>query len=204
MKYRYRLTSAFIAALVMSSIQIPSSAQMPESFSMATGMSKAQITKIGDDINQAFTKAMAAAKTSTNVSNLSASVTLTANGRFTCSKGGYINTTYTMRSITMKNTGNVTMTGSGHQTLSNWRCVTGWIVNGDPYISHTLSGSVFAGKTSMRGTMSGGWKATGPSKTKQSCQLSGSTQYATTGNSGVTTIRINCVPGGTTNITERF
>lgn len=204
MKYKYGLTSAFVAASVLTSFQIPSNASVTKSFSMATGMTKAQITKVGDAINQSFAKALATAKPTTTVSNLSISVTLSANGRYKCSTGGYINTTYTMRSITIKNTGNVTMSGYGHQTLSDWRCVTGWIINGDPYISHTLTGSVFAGKTTMRGTMSGGWKATGPSKAKQSCQLSGSTQYAATGNSGVTSIRVTCVPGGTTSFTERF
>lgn len=204
MKFRRSLISMSIAALLLTSSQIPSNAHMSEALSMATGMSKAQISQIGDQLGQAYAKALAAAKPSTSVSKLSASVTVSANGRYTCSTGGYINTTYTLRSITTINTGNVTMTGSGHQTLSHWRCVTGWIVNGDPYVSHTLTGSLFAGKTSLRSTISGGWKATGPNKVKQSCQMSGSTQYSAIGNSGVTTIRVNCVPGGSTNITEHF
>lgn len=204
MKNRISLASGFVAALLLATIQIPSSAHMPESLSMATGMSKAQITKVGDAINQSFAQAMATAKTTTSDSTLNTSVMLLANGRFKCSAGGYIDTTYTMRSITTKSTGNATITASGRQTFTGWRCITGWTINGNPYISHGLSGSVVAGKKSMRGTMGGGWKATGPNKFKQNCRLSGITQYATTGNSGVTTIRINCVPGGTTNIAERF
>lgn len=204
MKHRIPLTSAFVAAFLLATIQIPSSAQMPASLSMATGMTKTQITKIGEAINQSFAQAMTTAKTTTVDSNLSTSVTLSATGRFKCAAGGYIDTTYTMRSITVKNTGNATITGSGRQTFTGWRCVSGWTINGNPYISHGLSGSVIAGKKSLRGTMGGGWKATGPKKVKQSCQLKGNTQYAATGNSGVTTIRINCVPGGITNITEPF
>ncbi len=204
MKSRSKFTASIIAALTLFTIQFPSNAEMPRSLSMASGMSTAQIKLVGAAINASFAQAMAGAKTTKTDSNITATATLTASGRYKCSLGGYINTSYTIRSVSFKNTGNVTMSGSGQQTLTDWRCVKGWVINGDPYISHTLTGSVFAGKTSMSGTMGGGWKSTGPNKAKQSCQLRANTQYAANGRNGVTTIHITCVPGGLTNITERF
>lgn len=204
MKYKYQLTSAFIAALIISGLQIPSSAQMPESFSMAAGMSKAQLSSMESSLAQAYAQAMAAAKPKISVSKLTVTMTSSADARFKCSVGGYIHTTMTLRSVTTNNTGNTSLSGSGHQTISDWRCVKGWIVNGDPYISHTISSSVFAGSYRASAYMSGGWKATGPNKVKQSCQTRSETQYSSLGSSGFTTVHAKCVPGGSTDLTTHF
>lgn len=204
MKYRYSLTSAFVALLILSSLQIPSSAHMPTSLSMASGMSKAQLTSMATSLGQAYVQAMATGKTRTTISNLSASVTVSADARFKCATGGYIHTTMTIRSVTTSNTGNTSTSGSGHQTISDWRCIKGWIVNGDPYISHTISSSTFAGSLRMSAYMSGGWKGTGPNKVKQSCQTRSETQYSTLGSSGFTTVHAKCVPGGASDLTTHF
>ena len=58
----------------------------------------------------------------------------------------------------------VTTDGSGHQIISSWKCVSNWIINGDPYVSRLISGSSFAGHTKVSYYLSGGWKATGSNK----------------------------------------
>lgn len=204
MKYRFQMTSVFTALLVISSLQIPSSAQMLQSLSMATGMSKVQLNSMTNSLEKAYAQAMATAKTTTSVTTLSASISISADARYKCSAGGYIHTTMTTRSVTTSNTGNTTASGSGHQTISDWRCIKGWIVNGDPYISHTISSSMFAGSVRMSAHMSGGWKAIGPNKVKQSCQTSAESQYSSLGSSGFTTVHAKCVPGGTTDLTTHF
>lgn len=204
MKYRYQLTSAFIAALVISSLQIPSSALMPQSFSMAAGMSKAQLTSMESSLGQAYSQAMASAIPKTSVSKLTVTISFSADARFKCSAGGYIHTTMTLRSVMTNSTGNTSASGSGHQTISDWRCVKGWIVNGDPYISHTISSSMFAGSFRTSAYMSGGWKATGPKKVKQSCQTRSEAQYSSLGSSGFSTVHAKCVPGGSTDLTTHF
>lgn len=204
MKYRYQLTAAFTAALVVTSLQIPSSAQMPRALSMATGMSKAQLMSMESSLGQAYAQAMASAKPKTSISNLSISISLSVDSRFKCTAGGYIHTTMTVRSTTSNNGGNTNTSGSGHQTIADWRCIKGWIVNGDPYISHTISSSMFAGTFRTSTYMSGGWKATGPNKVKQSCQTRSETQYSSLGSSGFTTVHAKCVPGGSTDLTTHF
>lgn len=171
---------------------------------MAAGMSKGQLASMEGALSQAYAQAMASGKTRNTVSNLGATVTLSADSRYTCASGGYIHSTMTLRTIVTANNGNATISGSGHQTIADWRCVKGWIVNGDPYVSHTISSSYFAGTFRMSVYMSGGWKATGTNKAKQSCQTTANSQYSTIGNSGVTTVHIRCVPGGSTDITTRF
>lgn len=204
MKFRYSLTSTFIALLVVSSLQIPSSAQMPTSLSMAAGMTKAQLNSMTSSLEKAYAQAMATAKISTSVSKLSATISISADARFACAAGGYVHTTMTTRSVTTSNTGNTSASGSGHQTISNWRCIKGWIVNGDPYVSHTISSSMFAGSFRTSAYMSGGWKAIGPNKVKQSCQTRAESQYSSLGSSGFTTMHAKCVPGGTTDFTTHF
>lgn len=204
MKYRYRMTSAFIAILVISSLQIPSSAQMQQTFMMASGMTKAQLTTLGDAFDSSLTKAMAEGKTTTVSTTANVTSTLVANGRFTCAKGGFITSTMTLRTVVTKSTSNATIAGSGRQSIANWKCVTGWIVNGNPYITYKITGTIIAGVTKMSSTTSGAWKSTGPKSGKQSCRLRGTTTYAPDGKTGVVAYSITCTPGGTTTITEKF
>ena len=204
MKYRFQIVSAFSAVLVLSSLQIPSSAQMPVSLSMATGMSKTQLKMMESSLGQAYNYAIAKAKTTMTQSKLSTSITVSTNSRWTCASGGYINTTMTIRTVVTTKTASANISGSGHQTISSWRCVKGWIVNGDPYISHTISSSTFGGQLRTSAYMSGGWKAIGPSKAKQSCQTTSETQYSSIGSSGFTTVHARCVPGGSTDLTTHF
>jgi hypothetical protein len=70
MRHRYSLISAFIAALVLVFIQIPSNAHMLDSLSMATGMSKAQVTSMENALGQAYNYAIAKAHTTITPSKL--------------------------------------------------------------------------------------------------------------------------------------
>ena len=178
--------------------------QTSKTFRTAAGTSQAQVKVMTDSLAEAYRQAMLGAKTTITPSKLSVSTTSTVDRRYTCSLGGYIHTTMTTRIIVTMNTGNSNTSGSGHQTISDWRCIKGWVVNGDPYLSHTISGSIFAGKVRVSTHISGGWKATGPNKAKQSCQTSGNVQYSTIGNSGVTTVHVRCVPGESYDVTTHF
>jgi hypothetical protein len=135
---------------------------------------------------------------------LSTRITVSTNSRWTCNAGGYINTTMTIRAVVTTKNASANVSGSGHQTISNWGCIKGWIVNGDPYISHTISSSTFAGTFRTSAYMSGGWKATSPNKAKQSCQTTSETQYSSIGSIGFTTVHAKCVPGGLSDITTHF
>ncbi|MFA5918834.1 MAG: hypothetical protein WC800_04790 [Candidatus Nanopelagicaceae bacterium] len=202
---RFRWAGTITTVLVLLAGVAPATnAQSSASFRSATGMSKAQVKVMTDALGVAYRQAMSTAKTTINTSKLSVSTTSTADRRYRCSLGGYIHTTMTTRVIVTMNTGNSNTSGSGHQTISDWRCIKGWVVNGDPYLSHTLSGSVFAGKFRVSTHVSGGWKATGPNKAKQSCQTSGNAQYSTIGKSGVATVHVRCVPGESYDVTTHF
>lgn len=192
-------TTVFLLAGPLTAVN----AQTSESFRTAAGMSKAQVKVMTDALGVAYRQAVTGAKTAVTWSKLGVSTTSTADARYTCSLGGYIHTTSTTRVIVTTN-GNSNTSGSGHQTISDWRCIKGWVVNGDPYLSHTISGSMFAGKISFSTHLSGGWKATGPNKAKQSCQTSGNSQYSTIGNSGFVTVHVRCVPGESYDVTTHF
>lgn len=211
MKYRYRMTSAFVAILVVSSLQIPSSAQMQETFSMASGMTKTQIQKIYDgldkamsDVGAALTKAANAGKTEITETTLTRSGTLAIEYRSTCTSGGYIGSKMATTTVLTKSTSYLTVSGSVRQTISNWKCVAGWKVNGALNLTYKLSGPSTGENATASGAVSGAWKSTGPKNTKQSCQLKGSVQQNAAGGNASETIRITCVPGGVTVITEKF
>lgn len=211
MKYGYRMTSAFVAILVISSLQIPSSAQMQETFTMASGMTKPQIQKIYDgldkamsDVGAALSKAANAGKTVITETTLTRSGTLAVEYRSTCTSGGYIGSRMTTTTVLTKSTNFLTISGSIRQSLSNWKCVVGWTVNGSLNLTYKLSGPSTGENATASGAVSGAWKSTGPKKTKQSCQLKGSVQQGNAGEKATETIRITCTPGGVTVITEKF
>lgn len=204
MNNKSALTAALVAVFIASASQIPSSAQANRAFRSAVGMTDAQIKAIGTAVNDSFAAAMDTAKTTGTTSTTTNTATVSASGTYPCASGGYIKTVYSMVMVAIRATGKVTITGGGKQTIVGWKCVKGWLVNGNPYISHTLSGTRTGNNTSMKGGMGGGWTAIGPNKMKQVCQFRGDTQYQSNGTNGVTSIRIACKPGGTTNITERF
>jgi len=171
---------------------------------MASGMTKTQLTALGESFDQSMSQAMNAGKSTTVTSNTTVTVTLSAGGRYKCAKGGYIDSTMTLRTVVAKATSNATIAGSGRQTIANWKCLTGWTVNSNPYLTYKITGTVIAGVTKMAGTTTGAWKSTGANKAKQSCNVKGSTTYSADGKTGLAAYSITCVPGGTTTIKERF
>jgi len=200
MKYRFWSISALAVTLFLPTLQTSTSAQMPDLFKSATGMSKSQITIMENSLVAAQSKAMAGAKITTSVTSTRTTTKWVAEGTTKCSAGGYIRSTMTTSIVgTISASPKVWVDGSGHQTISNWKCVTGWIVNGDPSINRLINGSAFS-YIDVRYYLSGGWKATGPSKQKQSCQTSGNWHYTSIGSSGVSNVHISCVPGIKTDI----
>lgn len=211
MKYRYRMTSAFIAILVISSLQIPSSAQMQETFTMASGMTKAQIQKLYDgldkamsDVGAALTEAANAGKTEITETTSTRSGTLAIEYRSTCTIGGYIGSKMSTTTVLTKSTSYLTVSGSVRQTISNWKCVAGWTVSGSLNLTYKLSGPSTGENAKASGGVTGAWKSIGPKKTKQSCQLKGSVKEGAAGANPTETIRITCSPGGVTVITEKL
>jgi hypothetical protein len=211
MKYRYPLVASFVVALAITSLQTPSSAQMPTSLSMATGMSKAQIQKVYDGLDKAITqvgsaisKAANAGKTKITDTTLTRSGTLAVDDRYTCASGGYIGSTMSTTTVLTKATGFLTISATVRQTISNWRCVADWVVNGSLNLNYKISGTSTGETSGASGGVSGAWKSVGPKGTKQSCQLKGSVQEGTVGAKPTETIRITCVPGGVTVITEKL
>ena len=97
-----------------------------------------------------------------------------------CTAGGRI-------AVTGSITGSISTGGSGilqigaTETITDWQCITGYIVNGDPYIS--LSGTFtflnFAPSTQQSVTISGGFKW--GTTAEESCQISLSTNFSTGG-----------------------
>lgn len=181
---------------------VSSNAQMRESLKSASGMSKSQIAAMENSLALAYQKAMTSAQVSSTSTKMSVTTKSSADTVTKCSAGGYIHTTMSLKIYAAISTSpSVTTDGSGHQIISNWRCINNWIINGDPYISRLISGGSFGGQTKVSYYLSGGWKATGPNKQKQSCQTNGTWQYSTIGASGVSTVHVSCVPGGKSDIT---
>ena len=192
---------------------ISAQAQLKGSFKSVAGMSTSQIQAIEIALSTALLKASASAKTKlTNITNGQGAVvgfvsTMTVDEIFRCAVGGTIHSTWiqkTMSEIANDLSATGSINGSGHQIISGWKCVKGWIIDGDPYLSRLLSGKMFAGSTSMNYYLSGGWKALGPNKAKQSCQVTGNRQSSNNILGGVSTVHVSCVPGGKTDTTMRW
>lgn len=149
------------------------------------GMSKSQITLVEVGAGMAWLQAMSKSEP-TRICSEGISTCL-VNWQiydvYTCPKGGRITTSGTVTgTIEGNNLATEKTSGTITQTITNWRCVPTWKVNGDPYLNISYSQDGF--RVSLKTT--GGWKATGPNRAKQSCQI--------IRNNDVT--RYNCKPGG--------
>lgn len=187
----------------------PSNAQNSTRFSQASGMSKTQLTALMSSLNKAQSLMFSKMTTKTTISNLSATTTMNADSTYSCSKGGYIHSIFTLKMIAstsiIGSTSNVSTNGSGYQSIVNWRCVTGWTVNGDPNISLLLTQTEFAGTTHVWLYFGNGFKATGPNKLKQSCRLTSEMAWSSMYKlGGFNNVHVKCVPGGSTDLTLHF
>lgn len=174
-------------------------------------MTKVQIQKVYDGLDKAITqvgaaisKAASAGKTKITDTTSTRSGTLSVDDRYTCATGGYIGSTMKTTTVLAKSTNYLTVSASVRQTISNWKCVAGWTVNGGLSLNYKISGPSTGETSSASGAVSGNWKSVGPKNTKQSCVLKGNVQEGVAGANPTETIRITCEPGGVTVITEKL
>lgn len=202
-----------VLLLFLVATATPSNAQNSTRFSQASGMSKTQLTALTTALakalslmwSKASTKTTSNAGSITKLSQMKVTITISGDSTYPCSKGGYIHSILTMRSEAKDPaSGNMSTNGSGTQSIVNWRCVTGWIVNGDPYVSLLITQSSFAGTANARLNYGAGWKAIGPNKLKQSCRISSEIAWSSIGNSGFNNVHVKCMPGGSTDLTLHF
>jgi len=122
-------------------------------------------------------------------------VRVNVDGTTNCSSGGHIHTLGGWSGIGNRNI--VTFSFHATQTIYDWKCIGGWTVNGDPYISYsgTVTGTGASQTVSMGQSL--GWKAskTGEKVVKQSCQTNG--DVSTSSNElGHANFHLKCKPGG--------
>lgn len=174
-----RALAAVLGLSLVLASPVPASAQPMD------GMSKSQVTLMRAEAGMAWIEATRGEPTRTCAEGMTTClVNWQINSIYTCPKGGRIITSGT---ITGTIEGNNLMTeqlsGTVTQTITNWRCVKGWVVDGDPYINILYEQTGFSSTQKI----TGGWKAVGPKKVKQSCQLRGTESNT----------RYICKPGGT-------
>lgn len=204
MKYRYRITAALIAALVLSSFQFSSHAHMPQSLAMARGMTKAQITVMENELLNAQAKAVSLAKPIVSYSTKRTTTKMESTYVTKCPSGGFIRTTWSfVMTGTVSAKPKLTISGTGRQMISDWKCIKGWTVTGDPSINRLLTGGYFS-YVDVRYYLTGGWLAVGTKKEKQSCQTKADWHYMDIGRTGASTFHVSCTPGGNVDIVKQW
>lgn len=201
--------SSIIVALVATTLALAVS----EPTEAATGgMSKSQITTMELSINKALSQAAArpTSSVSCNSSGTSCLLSFRYDATRRCSAGGSIHVLGTLSgtaSRTSLNPGSVWLHGNITVSILNWRCIGGWVVNGDPYVSYALRIDTHSIFSALTLSQSGGWLATTPKGVKpaqkQSCQTHGSVSYGSF-LGGRATQHVRCVPGGAYDITQKF
>jgi hypothetical protein len=114
-------------------------------------------------------------------------INISANSRTSCTAGGYITVVGSL-------TGTASSCNMSYLSLQltesivNWQCISGWVVNGNPYISLTGTFTFLAGgapATQQTMTVSGGFAWTGTDA--GSCQIYLTTNFNTSTGSSTTT-----------------
>jgi hypothetical protein len=113
-------------------------------------------------------------------------INISVNQRTTCTAGGYI-------TVLGGATGSVSSCGSGIiqielvESIVNWQCVGGWIVNGDPYVSLVATFTFLNGAPATRQdmTINGGFKW--GTAAAESCQIHLNTNFDLNAGSSRTT-----------------
>jgi hypothetical protein len=102
-----------------------------------------------------------------------------------CTAGGNMHTTGSLTGTLHDGTGLLQI--SETETISDWQCITGYIVNGDPYISLSGQFSFMNGAPSTQSeiNINGGFKW--GTSADESCQIDISIQIDTTGGGGTMT-----------------
>lgn len=169
----------------------------------AAGAPSPAVQSMEKSFAAAFSAAFRTAKTSTSVNTKLATVrmNISLDNYFKCAAGGSIHTIGSWGGLVT--TKQVFLSGQFHQTILNWKCVKGWIINGDPYLSYTASQFGSGSMMTVSYTRSGGWLGKGKSGSKLSCQARADGAYnQKTG--GHVNVHAKCIPGGSTDFSQLF
>ncbi|HKJ01329.1 MAG TPA: hypothetical protein VJ997_02710 [Longimicrobiales bacterium] len=140
-------------------------------------MSSEAANAIAKQIGNAFANSMAGvtpappAPTEALAGPSAVAVNVQVTHRTNCTAGGHIEVLGNM-------TGNISDTGSGvlllqvTETISDWRCVGDYVVNGDPYVSVAGSMSFLNGQPSSTTSFSFGGGFKWGTASEDSCQMS--------------------------------
>lgn len=165
------------------------------------GMSQNQIQTVERQTSDAMVQALNSATSRVSCQpGFACQLITTIDRKYTCQAGGTIHTTGSWTGGANVSVANFRL--NARQTITDWRCVSGWTVNGDPYINY--SGQVTGTGTNVNFDLnqSLGWKAIGQQGGRQSCQTSGGLNYNISG--GNINIRLTCSPGGTVPFVASF
>ena len=101
-----------------------------------------------------------------------------------CTAGGRIGITGSITGTTSDGSGFLQI--SAQETITDWQCITGYIVNGDPYISLSGTFSFLGGApaTQQSMTITGGFKW--GTTAAESCQISLSINFGSGGGGSIT------------------
>jgi hypothetical protein len=202
-----RIPKLAMCVVLFASLQVSTPAQ-----AAGTSMSDAQVKILENSILKAWTYAYKGMKYnySCNQNMKSCQIKWDFDSYYKCTSGGYVHTigsaSGTINVSTNIGAGNIWLQGHMTQPIVNWTCITGWVVNGDPYLSYTFSVTGNIRSPNIRSTQSGGWlaltkKGKIPSG-KQSCQNSNEFAYGM--GMGHANIHVNCVPGKKLNYSQTF
>jgi len=143
----------------------------------SSGMSSGEANAIATQIGEAFARSMGGVAPAAPVATQALGgpsavvVNVQVTHRTNCTAGGHIEVLGNL-------TGNLSDTGTGvlllqvTETLSDWRCVGGYVINGDPYISVAGSMSFINGQPSSTTSFSFGGGFKWGTTSKESCQMS--------------------------------
>lgn len=201
--------SSIVVTLIAATLAL---AVSPPTEAAAGGMTKSQIAAMEMSINKAVAQATArpTPSVSCNKSGTSCLLSFRYDATRRCSMGGSIHVLGTLSGTASRsslNPGSVWLHGNITVSIMNWRCVGGWVVNGDPYVSYALGIDTHSIFSALTLSQSGGWLATTPKGAKpalkQSCQTQGSVSYGSF-LGGRATQHVRCVPGGAYDVTQKF
>lgn len=142
-----------------------------------SGMSSGEAAAIARQVGEAFANGMANVVPSPPVATRSTDgpspvvVNVQVTQRTNCTAGGHMEVLGSL-------TGNVSDTGSGvlllqvTETISDWRCVGSYVINGDPYLSVAGSMSFLNGQPSSTTSFSVGGGFKWGTTYEESCQMS--------------------------------
>jgi hypothetical protein len=152
-------------------------------------MSGAEARAIARQIGEAFANGMDGAVPAPAAlpvdGPLAVAVNVQLSQRTNCTAGGRIEVLGNL-------TGNISDEGSGilllqvTETISDWKCVTGYVVNGDPYVSVAGHMNFLSGQMSSTATFSFGGGFKWGTTSEESCQISMTLLFRTDGTGRLT------------------